>query len=273
MNITPVSRMPSATRVASFGYHDVGDDFSQSGFQRKGALPYKLGVNQFRQHLDRVAEQPRHPALVTSIDPTRPGDHLLLTFDDGGKSALAIADELSQRGWRGHFFIVTSLIGARTFLSAGEIRQLHAAGHLVGSHSHTHPDIYRDLTPERMLVEWYQSTDTLTQILGERCLTGAVPGGDISGQVLRSAGLAGLRYLFTSEPSLTPQCVRGCWVLGRYCPKRSTSAEEIAELLQLRGWNNKLIIRRLKTLARRSVPSFYRLYVHHSTREWQGQSR
>ena len=35
----------------------------------------------------------------------------MLTFDDGGPSALDAAGELAHRAWRGHFFIVTSLVG------------------------------------------------------------------------------------------------------------------------------------------------------------------
>lgn len=257
--------------VASFGYHDVTDDVGQSGFQRKGAVPYKLGPRQFREHLDRIAQAQHSPGLVTDLDLAGPGRHVLLTFDDGGKSALAAGDELSRRGWKGHFFITTGFIGHRTFLDASEIRQLRKAGHLVGSHSHTHPNIYRDLDPERMLVEWHQSSDILSQILGEPCLAGAVPGGDSSRTVLRSAGQSGLRYLFTSDPCLTPQVTAGCWILGRFCAKTSTTPEEIAQLAQFHRWVPKLLVRQLKGLARLSMPSLYRLYVRHATREWQGQ--
>ena len=259
--------------VAGFGYHDVTDDHSQSGFQRNGAVPFKLGVRQFREHLDAIAAAQRTAELVTGIDLAGSGQHLLLTFDDGGKSALTAGEELSRRGWKGHFFITTGFIGHRTFLDAREIRQLRRAGHLVGSHSHTHPDIYRDLEPDRMTVEWRQSCDILAQILGEPCLSAAVPGGDISAAVLRSAGPAGLRYLFTSEPLLTPRIVGGCWILGRYCAKASTTPDEIARLARLQGWTSKLLVRRLKGVARLSMPSLYRLYVQHSTREWHGQGQ
>lgn len=255
--------------VASFGYHDVTDDPSESGFQRSSALPFKLGSRLFQGHLDRIGGK-RPPELVDAIDLTRSGRHLVLTFDDGGKSAIRIGDELGRRGWKGHFFISTSLIGRRTFLDTGEIRQLRSSGHLVGSHSHSHPSIYRELDRGRMVVEWRQSCDILAQLLGEPCLAAAVPGGEISPAVLRSADDAGLRYLFTSEPMLAPRVVGGCWVLGRFCPKSSTTAEEIGELAAFRGWTHRLLIRRLKALARRSVPPLYRLYVTRSNREWQG---
>jgi hypothetical protein len=100
-----------------------------------------------------------------------------------------------------------------------------------------------------------------------------VPGGDISGAVLRSAGLSGLRYLFTSEPCLTPELVRGCWVLGRYCAKVSTSPEEIERLAGFHAWTSQLLARRVKGLLRHSMPFLYRMYVRHATREWQAHTQ
>jgi peptidoglycan/xylan/chitin deacetylase (PgdA/CDA1 family) len=267
--MTTTSILGSGATVASFCYHDVTDDPCESGFQRNAATPFKLHPDRFAAHLESLAAGLARPALVTDIELTRPGRHLLLTFDDGGKSALRIGAELSRRGWRGHFFISTSLIGRRTFLAPNEIRRLRQGGHLVGSHSHTHPDIYRELEWERMVVEWRQSADILAQILGEPCLSGAVPGGEISDAVLRSADRAGLRYLFTSEPWLRPRIVGGCWILGRFCAKASTSPEDIAELASFQGWTGKLLVRRIKGVARRSVSPLYRLYVSRARREWR----
>jgi peptidoglycan/xylan/chitin deacetylase (PgdA/CDA1 family) len=255
--------------TAAFGYHDVTDVPTDSGFQRNGAMPFKLGTRHFQKHLDRIAEASLTPTLVTDVDLPGPGRHLFLTFDDGGKSALRIGEALCRRGWRGHFFISTGLMGRRTFLDHAEVRELRSCGHVVGSHSHTHPDIYRELDWERMVVEWRHSSDVLAQLLGEACVTGAVPGGEISGAVFRSAATAGLRYLFTSEPWLKPRIVGGCWILGRFCAKASTTPEEIADLARFRGWSSKLFVRRLKGVARRSVPPLYRLYVSRSSREWQ----
>jgi len=259
--------------VASFGYHDVTDEPSESGFQRRGAFPFKLSSRAFAEHLERIAAAGRTPALVPEINLAIPGRHVLLTFDDGGKSAARIGDALSERGWRGHFFITTGLLGTRTFLTADEVRSLRSQGHLIGSHSHSHPSIYRELDRGRMIVEWRRSCDILSQLLGEPCHTASVPGGEISPAVLRSADAAGVRYLFTSEPWLEPRVVGGCWVLGRFFAKSSTSADEVAQLAAFHGWTNRLVVRRLKALARRSVPPLYRWYVKHSTREPQGADR
>jgi peptidoglycan/xylan/chitin deacetylase (PgdA/CDA1 family) len=255
-------------QVASFGYHEVTDDPTTSGFQRPAALPFKHTRRAFAEHLGCIAARPLVPELVVHIDFTRLGQHLLLTFDDGGKSAVYAADELSRRGWRGHFFIITSLIGARTFVDAADIRYLRSCGHVIGSHSHTHPDIFRDQTPEGMLAEWRTSCGILADLLGESCIVASVPGGDISSAVLRSAAPAGIRYLFTSEPWIAPRQVDGSWILGRFGPKVGTSPARVGELVRFRSWRRALLERRLKGVVRRSLPALYRLYVRHTTRDW-----
>ncbi|HMJ58349.1 MAG TPA: polysaccharide deacetylase family protein, partial [Gemmatimonadales bacterium] len=202
--------MSAHPTIAGFGYHEVTDAPGETGFQRPGALPYTLTPRVFADHLTQMAASDARPARVTDIDFTRPGRFLVLTFDDGGKSAVYAGDVLARRGWTGHFFIVSGLIGQRTFATASDIRYLVSCGHVVGTHSHTHPDIFPDLTPARMLEEWRTSGDAIGEIVGAPCLTASVPGGDISRQVLESAAAAGIRYLFTSEPWLSPRSLNGC---------------------------------------------------------------
>jgi peptidoglycan/xylan/chitin deacetylase (PgdA/CDA1 family) len=205
------------------------------------------------------------------VDWERPGRHLHLTFDDGGKSALHAAEELDRRGWRGHFFIVTDRIGCRTFLNRAEIRRLHERGHRIGSHSHTHPNIFRELAPAQMLEEWRVSSGILSDLLGAPCEHAAVPGGDISELVLRTADSAGFRFLFTVEPELQPRLVGRCRVLGRCLIKTGMSPERVAELARGEGWGSALAVRRLKVLARRACPPLYRQLVRQRTREWEAR--
>jgi peptidoglycan/xylan/chitin deacetylase (PgdA/CDA1 family) len=254
-------------RVAAFAYHDVTDRPLESGLQRPGAAPYTLGTTPFGRHLNAIAQAPVRPALVTGIDLAAPGRHLLLTFDDGGKSALHAADALAQRGWFGHFFVITGRIGERTFLDAAGIRYLHRSGHIIGSHSHTHPDIFREQTPTQMQAEWRTSCDRLSDLLGAPCTVASVPGGDISARVLESAGAAGLSFLFTSEPILAPKSVNGCWIVGRYCPKATTSPARIRALAQFRGWERAMWVRRFKEFVRVVLPGPYRAYARRQARD------
>jgi peptidoglycan/xylan/chitin deacetylase (PgdA/CDA1 family) len=260
---------PPAPEIATFTYHDVTDAPTDSGFQRPAAMTYKLSTALFRDHLDAIAAQAGAPELVTAIDFTSPERHVLLTFDDGGVSALAIGEELARRGWRGHFFVVTRLVGARRFLKVQQVRELQAAGHIVGSHSHTHPDIFNAQPPQRMAEEWRVSADIIAQLTGAPCTSASVPGGDISRAVLESAAQAGFRFLFTSEPHLRPRRVDSCWALGRYCARVGTSSQRIGELARFHGWNSALLARRLKGFARAGLPTLYKRYVQLRTRQFQ----
>jgi peptidoglycan/xylan/chitin deacetylase (PgdA/CDA1 family) len=247
--------------VAGFMFHEVTDDPTSSGFQQAGAAPYRHTREAFERCLAAIASAGAAPSLVTDTDLSRPAGQILLTFDDGGRSALTAAEHLARRGWKGHFFIVTSLIGLPGFLDAGAIRDLRAAGHVIGSHSHTHPHIFRDLPLDRMIEEWRTSCDVLANLLQEPILTAAVPGGDIDSRALQAADRAGLRYLFTSEPWLAPRRVGQCQILGRFSVKSGTDPARLRELAQFRGWTRPLVIRRLKVWATLALPWLYRGYV------------
>src|ERR1041384_4652140 len=107
----------SHTEVAGLMYHEVTDDPRTSGFQRPGALPYTFSPRVFKKHLDAIAQGELRPEIVTALDLER-GRHLALTFDDGGASAMYVAEELARRGWLAPFLIITSRIGERTVLKA-----------------------------------------------------------------------------------------------------------------------------------------------------------
>lgn len=249
------------SEIACLMYHEVTDDPASTGLQRLGAYRYTLTPNAFAEHLARFASAPSAPELVGAVVFGAPGRHLLLTFDDGGRSALYAAAELSRRGWKAHFFIVTSRLGERTFLDRAGLLELKQQGHLVGTHSHTHPDIFRDLSRSRMLDEWRGSRAILEDLLGEPCIAGSVPGGDISAEVLDAADEAGLRFLFTSEPWNTPRKVGDCWVIGRMSLKAGMSADSVDALVRFRGWKKARLERGLKAIARHGMAPLYRMYV------------
>lgn len=247
--------------IAAFLYHDVTDDRSSSGFQRPTAMRYKQSRQDFARHLDAIAHSGHAPQTVFDVDFHQPGRHVLLTFDDGGKGALHAAEELDRRGWKGHFFITTAYLGTRTFLDARELRDLHSRGHVIGGHSHTHPDIFKSISYARMVQEWSISSALLSDILGTACHLASVPGGDVSRRVFQSAQEAGLEFLFTSDPVLAPKRIGGCWVLGRLCPKTDAPAPDIQKLAQFRGWKEALYRRRAMTAMKICFFPLYRMYA------------
>src|SRR5579872_3764563 len=106
-------------------YHDVvspGND-DESGFRGRDAARYKVSPELFDAHL-------------AAIDGPPP---IAITFDDGGVSAMRAADALERHGRRGCFFVTCNYIGTAGFVDRADIRALVERGHVVGSHSCSHP--------------------------------------------------------------------------------------------------------------------------------------
>lgn len=202
-------------------YHDVAPRTQFEGNGRPGPLaaPYKLEPQQFEAHLDAIERTNRAVGVVRS---DRDAPAVALSFDDGGRSSTSIADALERRGWRGHFFIVTSLLGTPGFLEAEEVRDLDRRGHVIGSHTHTHPDRMAILADEAIESEWVRSRAVLTEVLGRAPTQAAVPGGDISRAVIGGAGHAGYEVLMTSEPVRGIRRVGSLLVFGRFPIRHAT---------------------------------------------------
>ena len=258
--------IPTAPQIACLMYHEVTDDPTSTGLQRHSARAYTVAPRAFVEQLARIEHAGRSPERIDRVNLAQPGQHLMLSFDDGGRSALDVGELLARRGWPAHFFVVTGSIGGRTFVDADGIRTLRQQGHVVGSHSHSHPDILPDLPREKILEEWRASRDALEQLLGERVTAASVPGGDLSGAVIATACEAGFQYLFTSEPWLAPRRSGSCWLLGRVCIKARYEPRTIDALVRFRGWRMARVERGLKWLARVGLAPVYRRYVGWSTR-------
>lgn len=234
-------------------YHDVvtrGDN-DASGFAGAAAAHYKLDSEVFARHLAALANSSLHFGAVNTT--SSPQSSCLLSFDDGGSSALAISAALDGYDMRGHFFITTSRIGQRSFVSTFDLRALRAAGHVVGSHSHTHPAEISRLPPRALDAEWRDSVACLNQHLGEPVVVASVPGGFYANHVAKAAAAAGIRYLFTSEPTMRSHSVDGCLVLGRYALWHDSSPEralalalgtQAARQRQWLAWNTKKPLKR-----------------------------
>ncbi len=238
-------------------YHDIVPEgqFRLSGFQSPDADIYKLSCAEFEHHLREIERATKQRPALVSDAPVDANWRLLLTFDDGGVSAsLYTADLLQKLGWRGHFFVTTDKIGTPGFLNEEQIRALHRQGHVIGSHSCSHPPRMSHCSRAQLDREWGESSRVLTGILGEPTLTASVPAGYHSRQVAEAAAAAGIRVLFTSEPVTSAYTVNGCVVLGRFGVQQGVPAEWVAAVVSGRMaprvqrylfWNGKKVLKTL----------------------------
>jgi peptidoglycan/xylan/chitin deacetylase (PgdA/CDA1 family) len=224
-------------------YHDVvpAGDEDTSGFRGRDAALYKVTPDTFAAHLDAIAR-------------TSPGRAPVITFDDGGHSAMAAADMLEMRGGTGHFFVTTNYIGTPGFLTELQIRELARRGHVIGSHSCSHPLRMGHCSPRQLVDEWSRSRSTLCDVTGGDIRVASVPGGDFAPQVAAAAAQAGITRLFTSEPTRGSRSAFGLTLVGRFAIQKWTTAATAAALAagawlpcarQAVMWNAKKLTKRL----------------------------
>lgn len=151
-------------------YHSIQSD------KAKPAWPWAVSMQQFREQLDfLVTECYSTPTMgeLVSVPPEQwSGRTVVITFDDGYVDNLAACEELQKRGMRASWFIVSGSVGEfphwpedgrpdGRLLNAAELRQMHAAGMEIGSHTVSHArmselddaSLRRELTDSKAALE------------------------------------------------------------------------------------------------------------------------
>ena len=241
-------------------YHDIvtAGDEDTSGFPGRDAALYKVTPETFAAHLNALAalaDPPYIPGIpptgpICPTRPTCPRDHLRRW----GMSALTAAEHLERHSRIGHFFVTTNYIGTRGFLAEGEIRELARRGHVIGSHSCSHPLRMGHCSWPQLLDEWSRSCAILSGIVDDDVRVASVPGGDFAPQVAEAAARAGIMQLFTSEPTGEARYAFGLTIIGRFAIQRGTTADTAAALAsgqwlpcarQAALWNAKKMSKRI----------------------------
>ncbi len=147
-----------------------------------------ISVEQFERLLDTAVGRP----------------DVVLTFDDGNLSDLEIGlPRLLERGLRARFYVCAGLLGEPDRLDASGVRELLAAGMVIGSHGWAHRD-WRALDwgpagtteVEDELVRARRDLEVLT---GSEVTEVAIPFGSYDRHVLRALRRTGATRVYTSD--------------------------------------------------------------------------
>lgn len=191
-------------------YHCVYlNNGTESGFQNELAYDYKISKKNFETQVRTILNYSSNKKNSFNLP--------LFTFDDGGVSVYTvIAPILEQYGQRGLFFISTGYINRPGFLTSKQILDLYKRGHLIGTHSHTHPINMADLSFEEIDNEWKKSISILSNIINDSIVYASIPNGYNSDCIMKAAFDNGICYLFTSVPTCRQKKYKSMDVLGRY---------------------------------------------------------
>lgn len=152
-----------------------------------------------------------------------------ITFDDAHHSQFSIAAPvLNQLQIAGIFFATTAWIGCYPGVMSGrELRELHEAGHTIGSHTHTHPMLTacgcRSLRNELEV-----SKRLLEDIIGDEVNCISIPSGRVNTRVLLACQAAGYRRVYTSR-------------VGEYAAPSNEFPEMIGRFMVRRGTADRTI--------------------------------
>lgn len=164
------------------------------------------------------------------IAPRRP-DELALTFDDGPNPAWTpqLLDVLARHNVRATFFLVGRYAQAEPEL----VRRILAAGHVIGNHSWSHPNL-AITAAVRVHLELAQTQDTLQQIAGQAVRWFRPPFGARRPAVLKIARSLGMTPVLWNA-------ITSDW--------REPSADRIAQRLSAkidgnrrRGWATNIVL-------------------------------
>lgn len=209
-------------------YHDiVSKDELISGFQNESAFQYKVEESLFEEHVK---------ALVNM--------NVSFTFDDGGVSFYTKAAPILEKyDKKGIFFISTKYLNTPGFLTSNQVKDLFDRGHIIGSHSHSHPENISLLDEAEIYKEWFESITILREIIKGECVVASIPNGYKSKSVCNIALKAGLKTLYTSTPTTKFYKQRNMTIKGRYVVLNSMTTEDVMKIVSKKGYRRWLLAR------------------------------
>ena len=207
-------------------YHDVyTNDTAESGFQNVGAMPYKVSGKDFEQQVSLIHDFCQEKGIDKQC--------ITFTFDDGGRCFLyVVADILERYGFGGTFFIATSFIGSAGFLTKDDVIELKKRGHIIGTHSHTHPERMDTLQVTKLQEEWAVSCSLLSEILNTPTNIASIPNGFSSKGVLQVMIDNGITLIYDSTPTTKKRSYKGVKVVGRFAITNDMSPTDVLNIIK-----------------------------------------
>jgi len=181
--------------------------------------------------------------LVDAMRAGRPRGLVGITFDDGYVSVLEAAlPELRRHGFTATMFIVSGRLGGSNewdegprwpLMSAGQVRELAAAGMEIGSHSTTHVRL-ADLDARQLKAQVGDSKASLADLAGAPVRGFAYPYGSMDAAARLAVRDAGYDYACAVQ---TPLRELGIMALPRvYVGQRDDARRMAAKRLLLRAY-------------------------------------
>lgn len=190
----------------------------------------------------------QQPFFEDVLDDIRGRTDTLLTFDDCNASDFeTVLPALQARGLKAHFYVVSDFIGTPGFLSASQVRELHAAGMIIGNHGKRHRS-WRGLTERELAQELVEARDCLENLIADKVRFAACPNGSYDRRVLRRLRACGYEHVCTSDRGWTHS---NSWLQARNSLLASDGLPELQRVLGSRLFSAQGLLRICKRVIKR----------------------
>lgn len=191
-------------------YHQVGAHRPSSPLNR-----WRVTAADFALQMGVLGSRGLHGSALSSLLETpEEGGRAVLTFDDGYDGVRTHAlPVLSERGFSATVFVVSGKIGGRNdwdgespgeeLLTAQGLREVHAKGLEIGSHSESHRDLTK-LPESELRAELSGSKSRLEDALGAPVTTFCYPYGAFDQRVVEAVKAAGYRAATVIRGGISP---------------------------------------------------------------------
>lgn len=173
---------------------------------------YTVDFDLFKEHLN-LLQKKQNVGLPELLSKNNSEFTYSLTFDDGYKSHLYVAEELAKRKLKGTFYIITNeTLTNSHYLNVADLKELDSLGMEIGSHTCSHRHVNR-LSNEEMVMELHDSKSFLEDILSKPISSISYPGGHFSSREVNQAIIEGYKIQRTcitglNRPPLNTQIIK-----------------------------------------------------------------
>ena len=237
--------------------HDI-DSSDRIGMQDYNSR-YLISWDVFSRAIEDAEKKfTKFEKLAYSEESERNKNFVRLTVDDGGGSSLTIAKHLKEKNIKAYFFIPTKFIGNQGYLNESEIIDICNMGHTIGSHGHTHPNPFCEISDEAIKEEVIKSKNILESIINQKIETFSVPGGEIRKKTLITLGdiNLGLKEIYISTPyegKYEFNLNSSAKIYGRLCIEKKMDYKKVSNYIMGKGWSLNFLNYQLRRFRRELV--------------------
>jgi peptidoglycan/xylan/chitin deacetylase (PgdA/CDA1 family) len=182
-------------------YHEVTDFPERTKQIRKMSPAASLLTKQFEEQMALLSER-ANTRVVTADDIFNKAEDdakkIVLTFDDGFIGNYLFAFDILERyGFKATFFITVDDVSKDRYMSWEQIAALHKSGHLIQSHTMTHP-MLGECDESQMTYELETSKKVIEDRIGAPVKYLSLPFGSSNERVIAIAKQLGYQGIFTS---------------------------------------------------------------------------